>query len=89
MEMSAYDRLYDVCEANGYQLEYLVYEYARKRNMGSKYDPGRIGLRVVTFDEEGVRTALGSWAQSHGSTLTLEDLAVQGLNYLNKKKYIS
>lgn len=89
MELNAYERLYDVCEENGYELEILIYEYARKRTATGKWDRGRIGLRVKTRNEDGEPEYLWSLSQSHGSVLKLDDLAIKGLNFLEKKKFIS
>jgi hypothetical protein len=76
-----FDRLYDVCDANGLELCLQIYEYARKR--GNKYQDGRIGI-IVKKDGE----AVNAWNQGHGSTLSLQDLSIQALNWLAKQKMI-
>jgi hypothetical protein len=79
--LSPFDRLYDVCDANGLEACIQIFEYARKR--GGRYQDGRLGI-IVKKDGE----AVNSWNQGHGSTLSLQDLSIQALNWLDKQKMI-
>lgn len=89
-ELSTYDRLFDVCDANYLELVIVAHSYPKKKNKSpnSPWIEARIGLCVMKRDKANKRTPVSSWAQIEPGRPTLEQLSASALTFLERNGMI-